>query len=141
MSKKAKLPPDTIGRFEALGIKWFPASPYPYLVACIDPQDDAQLEAMDQALADWRNKDKPCMQGRATAYNAADAYVAIVQVKRGQHWRTTVAHEVIHVKNFIADDMGITWDPNNDEPEAYLVGSLFNLMEQTFQDLGYGKKP
>lgn len=140
MTRKNKLPPDTVGRFEALGIAWFPASPYPYLVACLDPQDEKQVGAMDQALADWRNDDRPCQQGRATDYEAADAYVAIVQIRRGPNWRGTIAHEVVHVKNYIADTVGITWDPNNDEAEAYLVGSLFHLIEENFSGMGYGKK-
>lgn len=140
MTRKNKLPPDTIGRFEALGIKWFLTQPYPYMVCCIDPQDDDQLERMDQALDKWRDVGKPCQTGRATAYFTDDAYVAIVQIKRCRHWRAVIAHEITHIKNFIADDFGITWDKTNDEPEAYLVGSLFTQIEAAYEDLGYGKK-
>ncbi|QHZ59608.1 hypothetical protein sortkaff_60 [Escherichia phage sortkaff] len=140
MSRKNKLPPDTIGRFDKLGIEWFLATPYPYLVCCIDPQNDAHLEVMDQALENWRDPAKPCQSGRATAYVTDDAYVAIVQIKRSQHWRAVVAHEVVHIKNFIADDFNITWGPENDEPEAYLVGALFTQIERAYEGLGYGKK-
>ena len=37
-----------------------------------------------------------------------------------------VAHEIVHIKNYIFLRIGATVDLNNDEPEAYLTGWLFN---------------
>ncbi len=38
---------------------------------------------------------------------------------------STLAHELIHAKNFIATLNGIEWERSNDEGEAYLVTFLF----------------
>jgi hypothetical protein len=37
-----------------------------------------------------------------------------------------IAHEVVHLKNYIYSDCSIQLDRNNDEPEAYLTGWLFD---------------
>ena len=39
---------------------------------------------------------------------------------------TIIAHEIVHLKNYIYQDKGIELDRYNDEPEAYLTGWLFN---------------
>lgn len=137
--KTNKLPPDTYGRLEALGLKWFTASPYPYFIVCFDPQDEDMVAKLAECFPDW-NREKEIQQGVAIEYHAADVKLVFVGVRRNQYWRTTIVHEIVHVKNYIGDTLGIEWDVNNDEPEAYFVGWLFNMMEQTFQDLGYGKK-
>lgn len=140
MTRKNKLPPDTFGRLEALGLKYFTAAPYPYVIVCFDIQDDETMDRLDQCLPAWKGE-KPLTQGVAIEYYAPDGVrLVLVGVRRGPHWRTTIAHELIHVKNYIADTLGFTHDPNNDEPEAYLVGHLFHMMEETFAGLGYGKK-
>jgi hypothetical protein len=36
-----------------------------------------------------------------------------------------IAHEIVHLKNYIYQDRCIELDLNNDEPEAYLTGWLF----------------
>jgi hypothetical protein len=36
-----------------------------------------------------------------------------------------IAHEIVHLKNYIYQDAGIELDRYNDEPEAYLTGWLF----------------
>jgi hypothetical protein len=38
---------------------------------------------------------------------------------------TDVAHEIVHLKNFIFIDCGLELDRYNDESEAYLTGWLF----------------
>lgn len=45
--------------------------------------------------------------------------------------KSIVAHETIHLKNQIFEYMGILNDPTNDEPEAYLFGYLFDLINDT----------
>lgn len=39
---------------------------------------------------------------------------------------TIIAHEIVHLKNYIYQDTGIELDRYNDEPEAYLTGWLFD---------------
>lgn len=34
----------------------------------------------------------------------------------------TICHEAVHIKNAVFMHSGMTHDPNNDEPEAYLLG-------------------
>jgi hypothetical protein len=41
-----------------------------------------------------------------------------------------MAHEVIHLKNYIYDDLSIELDRFNDEPEAYLVGWLVKQIDE-----------
>jgi len=36
-----------------------------------------------------------------------------------------IAHEIVHLKNYIYQDFSIELDRYNDEPEAYLTGWLF----------------
>lgn len=139
-TRKNKLPPDTYGRLEALALNWYTAAPYPYFIVCYDPDDDEMMGRMYDCFPLWAKRD-PHPQGSATEYHAEDGVkLVLVGVKRGPHWRTTIVHELVHVKNFIADTLGFTHDANNDEPEAYLVGHLFHMTERAFQDLGYGKK-
>ena len=42
---------------------------------------------------------------------------------------TIIAHEIVHLKNYIYQDKGIELDISNDEPEAYLTGWLFKQIE------------
>ena len=39
---------------------------------------------------------------------------------------STIVHEIVHIKNHIFIDIGATLDLDNDEPEAYLSGWLFD---------------
>lgn len=39
---------------------------------------------------------------------------------------SNVAHEIVHIKNEIYLDCAMELDRNNDEPEAYLTGWLFD---------------
>lgn len=45
-----------------------------------------------------------------------------------------VAHEIVHVINYIYLDCGIHLDRENDEPQAYLTGWLFQQIEQFFKE-------
>jgi hypothetical protein len=42
---------------------------------------------------------------------------------------TIIAHELVHLKNYIYQDKAIKLDRFNDEPEAYLTGWLFKQIE------------
>lgn len=39
---------------------------------------------------------------------------------------SNIAHEIVHIKNYIYEDCAMSLDVINDEPEAYLTGWLFN---------------
>ena len=41
---------------------------------------------------------------------------------------STIAHEIVHLKNYIYLDCAMEIDKINDEPEAYLTGYLFDLI-------------
>lgn len=43
---------------------------------------------------------------------------------------TIIAHEIVHLKNYIYEDCAIELDKFNDEPEAYLTGWLFKQIEK-----------
>ena len=44
------------------------------------------------------------------------------------------AHEALHCTSFIMDSIDIRWDPNNDEPIAYLVGHIAKHSLNAFID-------
>lgn len=43
---------------------------------------------------------------------------------------SVIAHEVVHIKNYVFKESGVKLDVNNDEAEAYLVGFLFKAIQQ-----------
>lgn len=52
----------------------------------------------------------------------------------------TIAHEVVHLVNFIFHDRGVNLDLINDEPQAYLTGWLFNKIFLTiYKKFDYGQ--
>lgn len=44
--------------------------------------------------------------------------------------RSTIAHEIVHIINYIYLDCGIELDRVNDENQAYLTGWLFSEIEE-----------
>jgi hypothetical protein len=42
---------------------------------------------------------------------------------------SVIAHEVVHLVNYIYQDCSMQLDRHNDEPQAYLTGWLFNKIE------------
>jgi hypothetical protein len=57
--------------------------------------------------------------------NKFSEYVMAFEYSEG----TIIAHEIVHLKNYIYQDKGIELDRFNDEPEAYLTGWLFKQIE------------
>jgi hypothetical protein len=57
--------------------------------------------------------------------NKFSEYVMAFEYSEG----TIIAHEIVHLKNYIYQDAGIELDRFNDEPEAYLTGWLFKQIE------------
>lgn len=52
-------------------------------------------------------------------------YIVSLTYKNG----SIIAHEVVHLVNYIFQDRGIELDRNNDEPQAYLTGWLFEQID------------
>ena len=59
-------------------------------------------------------------------FDAPQDYNIRVMFERKYIEAGTIAHEAIHLKNQIFKNKGITNDPDNDEPEAYLVQWFVN---------------
>jgi hypothetical protein len=57
--------------------------------------------------------------------NKFSEYVMAFEYTKG----TIIAHEIVHLKNYIYQDCSIELDRFNDEPEAYLTGWLFEQIE------------
>ena len=47
---------------------------------------------------------------------------------------SNIVHESVHVKNYLFLDCAMENDRVNDEPEAYLMGWLFNVMHNFLKD-------
>jgi hypothetical protein len=67
-------------------------------------------------------------------------YVMVLQ----DDWRSNVVHELVHVVNHIYLDCAMQLDRHNDEPQAYLMGWLFdkidNFLKQIKSDESHEKK-
>jgi hypothetical protein len=63
--------------------------------------------------------------GAVTIKHKTDYRHYIVAFTDAQHL-SNVAHEIVHIKNYIYLDCGMELDRYNDEPEAYLTGWLFD---------------
>ena len=57
--------------------------------------------------------------------NKFSEYVMAFEYAEG----TIIAHEIVHLKNYIYQDIENELDRFNDEPEAYLTGWLFKQIE------------
>lgn len=58
--------------------------------------------------------------------NKFSEYIMAFEYSEG----SIIAHEIVHLKNYIYQDKGIELDRFNDEPEAYLIGWLFKEIEK-----------
>lgn len=68
----------------------------------------------------WTTEDK----------NGFNEYFIAVQKETDN---ATIAHEVVHIVNYIFINNGILLDRHNDEPQAYLTGWVFNEIEKFLQ--------
>jgi hypothetical protein len=58
--------------------------------------------------------------------NKFSEYIIAFEYTQG----TIIAHEIVHLKNYIYQDKGIELDRYNDEHEAYLIGYLFDIINK-----------
>lgn len=42
----------------------------------------------------------------------------------------TICHEALHITRMILTDRGVIFDPHNDEPYAYLIGKIADMMNK-----------
>jgi acetone carboxylase gamma subunit len=49
-----------------------------------------------------------------------------------------MAHEAVHIADFIFTNCGITHDLDNDEPFAYLVEWIINELYEFYKECFYG---
>lgn len=54
-----------------------------------------------------------------------DVFVAFSKLSN-----STIAHEIVHIINYIFADCGAMLDLDNDEPQAYLTSYLFEQIEK-----------
>ncbi len=62
----------------------------------------------------------------AVTIKEEDEYKSYVVAFTDSKHLSNIAHEVVHLKNFIFKDCAMAVDLINDEPEAYLSGWLFD---------------
>lgn len=62
--------------------------------------------------------------GAVTLKNESDYRNYVVAFTDSNHL-SNIAHEIVHIKNYIYLDCAMELDRYNDEPEAYLTGWLF----------------
>ena len=61
--------------------------------------------------------------------NKHSEYIIAFEYSEG----SIIAHEVTHLVNYIFKDKGVELDLNNDEPQAYLTGWLFKMIEKAIR--------
>lgn len=52
-------------------------------------------------------------------------------------WRANVVHELVHVVNHIYLDCAMQLDRHNDEPQAYLMGWLFDKIDKFLKEKNF----
>jgi hypothetical protein len=55
-----------------------------------------------------------------------DQYRHFVMAFTDKDHLSNIAHEIVHLKNYIYSEVNAKLDTDNDEPEAYLTGYLFD---------------
>lgn len=58
--------------------------------------------------------------------NKHSEYIVAFEYSEG----SIIAHEVVHLVNYIFKDRGVKLDIKNDEPQAYLTGWIFNKIDK-----------
>jgi len=79
----------------------------------------------DLSYVEKKYKTKPLSNFGAITMRAPDKfreYIIAFEYTDG----TIIAHEIVHLKNYIYQDCSMEVDRYNDEPEAYLTGWLFD---------------
>lgn len=66
---------------------------------------------------------------RGLAFKTDSAFVIMVKPRYRKSW-DTIAHEALHVTNFILDDRGVKGSYKNDEAQAYLLSYIVRKIQK-----------
>lgn len=98
--------------------------PIPIYSGCLIIINSNSKERVSKNITDWV-KDKNDIYASAwhTNYNGYDGYAVILNFQNENNKIThgAIAHEALHLTNYLADLRGIIADFNNDEPLTYLL--------------------
>lgn len=80
----------------------------------------------DLTRIEKKYKTKPLKDFGAVTFKDETKYRNYVVAFTDANHLSNIAHEIVHIKNFIFLDCAMELDRYNDEPEAYLTGWLFD---------------
>ncbi len=118
-----------VDRLAEKGYRWMCAYPYPHVVIVYEKNEVEHLREMFPELKPMRGR------GMATEYSL-DGYKVILVGFIKTAGVNTIAHECVHVKNYIYGSVGVKTDPDNDEAEAYFFGYLFSAVYEFAMQAG-----
>lgn len=81
------------------------------------------------------DKDLSCVEDKYNTKSLEDFGAVTLRDTEDRHYvvaftdkkhLSNIAHEIVHIKNFLYLDCAMELDRHNDEPEAYLTGWLFD---------------
>lgn len=116
--------------FDENSVAWMPLTPYPAILVMYDFRDPFMTSLLQIDVS---------KQGcEAMASNiVVNDWLLLSIGSTGRIRPATLVHELVHIRSYLFDYMGIYPDCENDEPEAYLMGHMFrgctemvNLMDK-----------
>lgn len=116
-------------RLTEKGYRWMCAYPYPHVIIVYEKDEIDHIHEMFPEVKRLSGR------GMATEYSL-DGYRLILVGFEKSADVNTVAHECVHVKNFIYDHVGVKENYDNDEAEAYFFGYLFSAVYNFAIDAG-----
>ena len=84
----------------------------------------------DVKLNDYYTSEAVSFRAWHKKVEAVQVYVVCFPSDKEKTYRT-VAHEALHIANYLAQDMGIQYDPENTEAFAYLAGYVADCICKT----------
>ncbi len=110
------------------GVKLYPTSPYPALIGFYT-LGTPMSEAVAKVLGDLPND----IHGRCSSWTDKGYRLILIgiNIEKAQVM-STLAHECYHAVNAIYSWFGCQHDIDNDEPAAYLLGSLVGIGAEEF---------
>lgn len=86
-------------------------------------QDKSIQKVIDTYNIDW---DANGFDGVSFRYPKKNGYLQYVIILTDPVNINIIAHEALHIVNYMFQDFGIVYDVDNDEPAAYLLGWIVN---------------
>ena len=89
--------------------------------------DDLMVGARE--VASWINpEDHGIEESDVCLANTDDHGKFVIIFKRGELTHDAIGHEIAHCAGYMMKFLGIKYDPDNDEPFAYLIGWLSDFV-------------